>query len=282
MNSKESVRAAGPLIRAALEEDLSRRGDLTTQEFLPAGLKLSGRIVSKAPGVLSGIEIAAAVFRKAAPGCSVRILKKDGARVRPGDAVMKVSGGRNLLTAERTALNFLQHLSGIATLTKEYADAVRGLRPRIYDTRKTLPGWRALEKYAVRCGGGFNHRMGLYDMVLLKDNHWNAGSDPKRKIEEFRRRWRGVEIMLEAASLSQVERALAARPELILLDNMGPALLRKAIALIRKRGPKVQIEISGGVNLKTVRGLARLGPDRISIGRLTHSAPALDLSLEIP
>lgn len=282
MTPRESFRAAVPLIKAALREDLSRRGDVTTREFLPAGLKLSGRIVSKAVGVICGVDIAKKVFRKAAPGSSVRILKKDGSRVRPGEVVMRVSGGRSLLTAERTALNFLQHLSGIATLTKEYVDKVHGLRPGIFDTRKTLPGWRDLEKYAVRCGGGFNHRMGLYDMVLLKDNHWNAGTNPTERIRQFRRRYRGVKIEIEAADLAQVRRALATRPELILLDNMGAPLLRRAIALIRREAPRTRIEISGGVDLKTVRSLARLGPDRISIGRLTHSAPALDLSLEIP
>ena len=282
MNSRQIVRAAMPLIKAAIKEDLSRRGDLTTKEFLPAGIVLSGRIVSKAVGVICGAEIAAEVFRRAAPGCSVRILKKDGSTVRPGDAVMKVSGGRNLLTAERTALNFLQHLSGIATLTKLYVDQVNGLRAGVYDTRKTLPAWRVLEKYAVRCGGGHNHRMGLYDMVLLKDNHWNAGTEPTKRINEFRRRYRGVEIMMEAADLAQVARAVEARPEYILLDNMGAPLLRRAIAMIRSRAPKTLIEVSGNVNLKTIRPLAKLGPDRISIGRLTHSAPALDLSLEIP
>ena len=270
------------LIAAALKEDLGPRGDVTTEFFLPAKTRLTGRVVAKEKGVLCGTKIARDVFLSAARGCKVKILIPDGRRVRPGQTVMTVSGGRSLLTAERTALNFLQHLSGVATLTAAYADQVRGTRARILDTRKTLPGWRALDKYAVLCGGGKNHRMGLYDAVLLKDNHWSGGADIFAAVKMVRRRYPGMTVELEAADLAQVKRALAVRADIILLDNMGRPLLRRAVALIRKESPKTLIEISGGVSLATVRALALLGPDRISVGRITHSAPALDLSLEIP
>lgn len=269
------------LIRQALTEDLGSRGDVTTRFFMPAKTRLKGRIVAKQAGVLCGVSIAANVFRRCAPGCKISVLLKDGRRVKPGQAVMTVSGGPGLLAAERTALNFLQHLSGIASLTELYVRMVHGLRPCIYDTRKTLPGYRALAKYAVLCGGGRNHRMGLHDAVLVKDNHWAARADLAAAASEARKRYPKMTIEIEAASMGQVRRALQARADIILLDNMSPARLKISIAHIRRMNPRTEIEISGGVNLKTVRALARLNPDRISIGRLTHSAPALDLSLEI-
>lgn len=267
------------LIQAALAEDLGKRGDVTSEFFVPPSIKLSGTIVAKEDGVVCGTKIAADTFKRL--GCRCTILVKDGSRVAPGRAVMKVSGGRALLTAERTALNFLQRLSGVASLTRVYVDKVKGTRAKIIDTRKTLPGWRALDKYAVKCGGGQNHRMGLYDAVLVKDNHWASGVDVVAQVKAARKKYPGIVIELEAADLAQVGRALFAKPDIILLDNMSPALLKKSIASIRKALPKCEIEISGGVTLKTVRALAKLGPDSISIGRLTHSAPALDLSLEV-
>jgi nicotinate-nucleotide pyrophosphorylase (carboxylating) len=267
------------LVKTALAEDLGRLGDLTTKFFVPPHTKLSGVIVAKQDGVICGTPVAAQVFKLL--GCRSTILVKDGSRVARGRAIMRISGGPALLTAERTALNFLQHLSGVATLTRVYVDRIKGTRAKIYDTRKTLPGWRALEKYAVKCGGGVNHRMGLYDAVLVKDNHWASGVDVVAQVAAVRRKHRGILVELEAADMSQVGRALFARPDVILLDNMNIPLLKKAIASIRKALPKCHIEISGGVDLKTVRSLALLGPDRISIGRLTHSAPALDLSLEV-
>ena len=268
------------LIREALTEDLGDRGDVTTRFFVSPKAKLSGRIIAKQEGVICGTEVAAQVFRTL--GCRADILVADGRRVKPGRAVMHVRGGPAVLSAERTALNFLQHLSGVATLTAAYVDRVRGTKSRILDTRKTLPGWRALDKYAVLCGGGRNHRMGLYDAVLLKDNHWAAGADVVGQVKAVRKRHPGISVEIEAAGLSQVRRALEAGPDIILLDNMPPALLRQAIGLVRRASRKIQVEISGGVTLKTIRRLAKLGPDRISIGRITHSAPALDLSLEIP
>jgi nicotinate-nucleotide pyrophosphorylase (carboxylating) len=271
------------LVRAALAEDLGRAGDLSTTFFLPAGRTYRAYVKAKADGVLCGVVPATEALRQACPRARVRWLARDGSRVRPGQVVARLTGPRGILTAERTMLNFLQRLSGVATLARRYADAVRGTRAKVYDTRKTLPGWRALDKYAVRCGGAENHRMGLYDMVMLKDNHW-AGAAPASltaRVKAFRRRHPRVPIQVEAAGLDQVRQALALGPDLLLLDNMGPALLRKAIALARRTAPRVKLEVSGGVDLKTIRALARLGPDRISVGRLTHSAPALDLSLKI-
>lgn len=269
-----------PLLRAALREDLGRAGDLTTKLFVPPKTRLKGRIVSREPGVVCGLEIAAAVFRACEPRAKVRILVRDGARVRPGRAVMAVSGSRGLLTAERTALNFLQRMSGVASLTRRFVDRVRGTRARILDTRKTLPGWRALDKYAVACGGGVNHRMGLYDAVMVKDNHY-FGRALESGARRLRQKHPRVPLIIECDDSRQVARALALGPEVILLDNMSPARLRVEIKRIRRAAPRVKIEVSGGVDLATVRALARLGPDRISIGSLTHSTPALDLGLDL-
>ena len=272
---------AKELIRAALREDLQSRGDVTTQFFVPKSARLRGAIIAKAAGVVCGGEVARQVFRSVSPSCRVAIKTRDGRAVKPGQVILEVSGGPGLLTAERTALNFLQHLSGVATLTARYVRETKGTRAKILDTRKTLPGWRELEKYAVRCGGGVNHRVGLYDAVLLKDNHWALNSDVGAAVARVRRRYPKMTVEIEAADMKQVERALEAGAGIVLLDNMPPALLRRAIHFIRRTRPLVRIEISGGVNLKNVRALARLGPDRISIGRITHSAPALDMSLEI-
>ncbi len=269
-----------PLLRAALREDLGRDGDLTTRFFVAPGARVRARVVARESGVVCGLAVAAAAFRACAPGARVRARVRDGARVRPGQAVMDVSGGRGLLTAERTALNFLQRMSGVASLTRRYADRVRGTRARILDTRKTLPGWRALDKYAVACGGGVNHRMGLYDAAMVKDNH-RLGGNLEEGARRLRRRHPRAQLIVECDNLAQAERALALRPDVLLLDNMPPRLLRAALRRLRARAPRVLLEVSGGVSLQTVRALARLGPDRISIGRLTHSAPALDLGLDL-
>ncbi len=269
------------LIQAALKEDLGSRGDVTTEFFVPKGARLSGRVVAKQAGVISGTELAAEVFRRVDRRTRVAILKKDGSRVKPGDGVIKVSGGPALLTAERTALNFLQRMSGVATLTSVYAAKLKGTRAKVLDTRKTLPGWRELDKYAVKCGGGENHRFGLYDAVLAKDNHWASGVDMAAAVKAARRKYPGLIVELEADDMAQVERALAAKADVILLDNMSPALLGKAIGLVRRAAPRVKIEVSGGVTPATIGAIGRLGPDYVSVGRITHSAPALDLSLEI-
>jgi nicotinate-nucleotide pyrophosphorylase (carboxylating) len=269
-----------PLLRAALREDLGDRGDLTTRYFVPARSRFKARVVSRERGVVCGLDVAAAAFRACDPGARVRALVRDGARVGPGRAIMEVEGGRGLLTAERTALNFLQRMSGVATLTRAYVERVRGTRAKILDTRKTLPGWRALDKYAVACGGGVNHRMGLHDAAMVKDNHYLARS-LEAGARALRRRFPRVPLIVECDSPAQATNALALKPDVILLDNMTPAVLRAEIRRLRRLAPKVKLEISGGVSLKTVRALARLGPDRISIGRLTHSAPALDLGLDL-
>ena len=269
------------LIREALREDLGRRGDVTTRLFVPAGTRLRGFVRARQGGVVCGADIARSVFRACDPRCRVRVLARDGSAVRPGQAVLEVSGGRALLTAERTALNFLQRLSGIATATAAYVAAARGTRAAILDTRKTVPGWRALEKYAVRCGGGRNHRMGLYDAVMVKDNHWMGREGFARAVRGLRRRHPRVPLIMEADGLAQVRRCLELGADIILLDNMPLPRLRRAIRLIRDHSSKTLIEISGGVGLKDLRRLARLGPDRISVGRITHSAPALDIGLDL-
>lgn len=269
-----------PLLRAALREDLGRGGDLTTRLFVPKDARFTARVVSREDGVVCGLAVAAAAFKACDPRARVRLLARDGARVRPGKAVMAVTGGRGLLTAERTALNFLQRMSGVASLTRRYADAVRGTRARILDTRKTLPGWRALDKYAVACGGGVNHRLGLYDAVMVKDNHY-LGRRLAEGARALRRAHPGVPLIVECDSPAQATRALALKPEVLLLDNMPPAVLRREIRRLRRLAPSVKLEVSGRVDLKTARAVARLGPDRISVGKLTHSAPALDLGLDL-
>ena len=282
MDEKPRLRPSDylPLLRAALREDLGRAGDLTTKLFVSPKTRLKGRIASRQAGVVCGLEIAAAAFRACDPRAKIHLLVRDGARVRPGRAVMEVSGGRGLLTAERTALNFLQRMSGVASLTRLFVDRVRGTGAKILDTRKTLPGWRALDKYAVACGGGVNHRLGLYDAAMVKDNHYLAGR-LEEGARQLRRRYPGVPLIVECDAISQLPRALALRPEVVLLDNMSPARLRAAIRRIRRDSSRTRIEVSGGVDLSTVRALAKLGPDRISIGALTHSAPALDLGLDL-
>lgn len=269
---------ARKLIEAALKEDLGSRGDVTTRLFVPRKARLRGVVAARAPGVICGTELAAAVFKRCDRRAKVKILVNDGRKVRPGQAVMRLSGGRGLLTAERTALNFLQRLSGVATLTAEYAKKAPG---KVYDTRKTLPGWRALDKYAVKCGGGINHRMGLHDAVMLKDNHWAAGGDIPKGVRALRRKHPGMPLIIEADDLDQLCRALELGADVVLLDNMSPSQLKRGLKLVRDLRPKTKTEISGGVGLDTIGRLAKLGADRISIGRLTHSAPALDLGLDL-
>lgn len=271
----------GWLIKQALKEDLDGLGDLTTRFFVPRGARLKGKVVARSGGVICGTTVAREVVALCDRAPKVSVLVPDGKRARPMQTVMTLEGGPGLLTAERTALNFLQRLSGVATLTASYVEKVKGTRAKVYDTRKTIPGWRELDKYAVRCGGGTNHRMGLYDAVMLKDNHWAAGGDVEGGVRNLRRKHPKVILEIEADTLAQAERALQLGADVILLDNMTFAQLKVAIKMIRRARPETEIEISGGVSLETIGGLARLGPDRISVGKLTHSAAALDLALDL-
>ena len=265
-------------VRVALVEDIGA-GDVTTLLSVPAENLASGVFLVKAEGVICGLEIAACVFRLVDPAIEFTPLVADGTRVKYGDIVAKLSGpAQSLLTGERVALNFGQRLSGTASLTRKFVDAVVGTKARIVDTRKTTPGLRTLEKYAVRCGGGHNHRYGLGDGVLIKDNHLAAGGGVAACVARAREHApHTLRIEVECKSLAQVDEAIAAGADILLLDNMGNEMLREAVAKIAGRA---LAEASGGVNLSTVRGIAETGVDIISVGALTHSAAALDISLD--
>jgi nicotinate-nucleotide pyrophosphorylase (carboxylating) len=272
-----------PLISLALAEDIGP-GDVTAEYFIPPDRQARAFVAVRSEGVLSGIEIAAEVFRTVDPSLNLEILIPDGSHVAAGAIVMIVEGSaRSILTAERTALNFLQRLSGVATLTATYVKLVKGTNARILDTRKTTPGFRLLEKQAVLHGGGTNHRMGLYDRAMVKDNHLVAeGGLPalQQAILRLKSDKPAVEIELEADRLDQVEAFLALDGvDHILLDNMSLEELRQAVAL-RGDHHRPALEASGGVNLETVRDIALTGVDFISVGALTHSAPALDVGLD--
>ncbi len=278
------------LIDLALAEDLgpeSGPGDLTGRLTIPEAAAGSARFVARSAGVLAGLpvlELLCGRFRVAVEPGTIR---RDGERCAAGMTIAAVSGPmRSLLAMERTALNFLQRLGGVATLTARFVAEVAGTKAVILDTRKTTPGWRALEKYAVRCGGGTNHRIGLHDAVLIKDNHlaWlETGGDPiGRAVGEARRLAPpGTKfIEVEVDSLDQLDRALECGPDIILVDNLGADLLAEAVRRRDARAPGILLEASGGVTLATVAALARSGVDRISVGALTHSAPALDIGLD--
>jgi nicotinate-nucleotide pyrophosphorylase (carboxylating) len=269
-------------IAIALREDISA-GDITTEFFVPDGLHALGRIIARERAIVAGGQAAAEVFQRVNPKLNVEILQPDGAALTGGETILEVRGpARSILTAERVALNFLQRLSGIATLTRQFVDAIGKSRAKILDTRKTTPGLRALEKAAVLAGGGANHRFNLNDMVLVKDNHLSAGSGFSGfagAIQRLHRERPGIRIEVEAARLEQVRSFLEIEGiHVILLDNMKPSEMREAVALGRE---KVKFEASGGVTLKNVRQIAATGVDYISVGALTHSARAIDLSLEL-
>jgi nicotinate-nucleotide pyrophosphorylase (carboxylating) len=277
--------AAGALIRLAFAEDLGTVGDLTCAALIAPEEQAAVQVVARTEGVISGGPVGRMVFADFDGSVRWESHHSDGEVVPRGTAIATVSGPlRSLLTGERTMLNFLTHLSGIATLTRQFVDAVRGTRARILDTRKTLPGWRSLEKYAVRCGGGTNHRLGLYDGVLIKDNHlaaWTESSSIARAVETARQRSpQGLSIEVEVDSVRQLEDAIAGRPDIVLLDNMNLDSLRESVRLRDRLAPGVLLEASGGVNLATVKEIAETGVERISVGGLTHSAPALDLAFD--
>lgn len=270
------------LIRLALDEDVGG-GDVTSQFFVPEDATSSARIFAKEDGVTAGIEVAAAVFRQVDELLSVRVAKDDGEPFSAGDTLLQIAGStRSILTAERTALNFLQRLCGVATQTRRYVDAVKPHATKILDTRKTTPGWRLLEKHAVVCGGGTNHRMGLHDMVMVKDNHLLADdnqADLQKAIDAVKSEYPGMRIELEADTLAQVKRFLELRGiDVLLLDNMTTEIMREAVALANGR---VELEASGGVTLERIAEIAATGVDYISSGALTHSVKSVDLSLEL-
>jgi len=270
-------------IDVALREDIGE-GDITTQLVVPENAKARARVIPREKAVIAGTSPAAEVFRRVDPQLEVRIALTDGTAVLGGETILEIGGSaRSILAAERVALNFLQRLSGIATLTRAFVEAVGKNRAKIMDTRKTTPGLRALEKAAVVAGGGINHRSGLFDMILVKDNHLVAQPDLAQlaaAVREAKSRNSSMLVEVEADSLEQVRALVQIEDiDIILLDNMETAEMREAIALGRNR--KVKFEASGGVNLKTVRRIAATGVDFISVGALTHSAPAIDLSLEL-
>ena len=270
------------LIHAALDEDVGP-GDFTTLWTVPEGRRAEARIVAKAPGVVAGSEVAAEVFRRVDPSLQVEVAAPDGTALEPGDLAMRVTGSaRSILTAERTALNFMQRLSGVATVTRRYVQAVAGTGARVIDTRKTTPGMRALEKAAVLAGGGANHRHGLHDMVMIKDNHIAAAGGITAAVDAVRaRNDRGLAVEVETTNLDEVREALATGADRIMFDNMPPDLMRQAVDLVRAANPRPETEASGGITLDTIRAAAETGVDFISVGALTHSAPALDLSLQL-
>jgi len=277
---------AETLIALALAEDLGQAGDLTAMATIPESAFGSGRFVTRGAGVIAGLPVVALLAGRFGPAVRWESACADGDAIRPGDEVARVAGPmRSLLAMERTALNFLQRLGGVATLTARFVEAVRGTKAVILDTRKTTPGWRSLEKYAVRCGGGRNHRIGLFDAILIKDNHlaWLAAApDPiGRAIAAARGQAPpGTVVEVEVDTLDQLDRALACGPDIILVDNVGPEGLAEAVRRRDAVAPGVLLEASGGVTLATVGALARSGVDRISVGALTHSAPALDVGLD--
>jgi nicotinate-nucleotide pyrophosphorylase (carboxylating) len=274
--------AALHLIDLALEEDRGA-GDWTTRWTVPARTKVDAQIVAKAEGVIAGVALAAAVFLRLDPRIDFQVDRGDGEQVRPGEVVVRVAGpGRAVLTGERVALNFLQHLSGIATVTRRFVDAVEGTATRILDTRKTTPGWRALEKAAVRAGGGDNHRAGLYDMVLIKENHADIAGGIAEAVRRVRdQNTRGLPITVEVHSEADLEAALEAGVDRLLLDNLDTQTITAMILRVRKLRNRPAVEASGNMTLERVREVAAAGADFISVGALTHSAPALDLSLLI-
>ena len=281
--------AAEKLIDLALAEDLHDVGDLTCQALIGEAEQAAVQVVARQAGVLAGTPVAEMVFARLDDAVKWESHLPEGSRLEPGSVAATVSGPlRALLTGERTALNFLTHLCGVATLTRKFVDAVEETNAKILDTRKTHPGYRLLEKYAVRAGGGTNHRMGLYDGILIKDNHlaaWAESGEESTIAEAIKQarncvRKEGVSIEVEVETLEQLADALGGTPDIVLLDNMDVETLRKAVALRNQEAPNVLLEASGGVLLENVGEIAETGVERISVGALTHSAVALDLAFD--
>jgi nicotinate-nucleotide pyrophosphorylase (carboxylating) len=277
--SNEEIRAA---VKSALAEDIGG-GDVTTLATVSKNLLARAVVRARESLIVAGLEFAETAFHQLSPKIKIEKFTRDGKRIRTGETLLKISGpARAILTAERVALNFVQRLSGIATLTSQFVEAVRGTNAKILDTRKTTPGWRRFEKYAVACGGGKNHRIGLFDMILIKDNHLAALRDAKPNaiaaaVARAHEKFPKLKIEVEADTLKQVEQAVNAGADFILLDNMSLKQLRQAIKMVSGRA---KTEASGGVNLKTVRAIAETGVDFISVGALTHSTRAMDIGLD--
>ncbi len=270
-------------LRAALAEDV-RGGDVTSEAIIPSDARGAARMVAKQPGVISGIEVAREIFRRADPAIQLIVKAPDGTVVETGDVILELVGPlRSILTGERVALNFLQRMSGTATLTRHYAEPLKGTPTRVYDTRKTNPLWRDLDRFAVLCGGGANHRYCLDDMILIKDNHIDVAGSVGEAVRRARA-WReadaahrgAIAIMAETRNQAEVTEALAAGADYIMLDNMSDDAVAAAVAWVAGRVP---LEVSGSVSPERMARLAQLGIDRVSVGALTHSAPGLDISL---
>lgn len=264
------------IVRRAFAEDLP---DITSEAIFDPTDRGSAFFLIKAHGVLAGLAVVETVFSMLDPTATVRLIAKDGDVVQPGDIVAEVDASViALLSGERTALNLMQRASGIATTTRRYVDAVRGTKAKIYDTRKTAPGLRELDKYAVRAGGGENHRIGLHDMFLVKNNHIDRAGSITKAIARIRETKMTQPLMIEVRDMAELNEALATNPDFILLDNMNPAQLREAV---QRTNGRVPLEASGGITLETIREVAETGVDRISIGALTHSVEALDISMRV-
>jgi nicotinate-nucleotide pyrophosphorylase (carboxylating) len=280
MLDRETIRR---MVQRALDEDLP---DITAEAIFEPADRGKAELVIKADGVIAGLEFAELTFATLDSSAILRAQVEDGAPVKKGDVIAEVSASvLALLSGERTALNFMQRASGIATMTRRYVDAVSGTKAKIYDTRKTIPGLRLFDKYAVAAGGGENHRAGLYDMYLVKNNHIDRAGSIKAAVEKIRAakprpeaRGPRPKVMVEVRDMSELEQALALEPDFILLDNMSPDRMREAVAMA---GGRIPLEASGGITLQNVRAVAETGVDRISIGALTHSVTALDISMRI-
>ncbi len=271
------------LVRAALREDVGA-GDITTRAIIPASLKARGYVRTKQRGLIAGLPVCELVFRCVDSSLKLRRLIREGDMAGRGQTILEIKGkARSILTAERTALNFLSRLSGIATLTREFVKRVAGTGVKIMDTRKTTPGLRMLEKYAVRVGGGFNHRSGLDKAVLIKDNHIRLASGGLgRQLRQVRLKLPGkIKVEIEVNNLRELAEALEEKADIIMLDNMGVSEMREAVKMAKKKRPRLLLEASGNVSLARIGKIAGTGVDRVSIGSLTHSAGGLDMSLEI-
>jgi len=274
------------LVRVALKEDIGK-GDITSKLTVPKPAQALALIMAKEDAVIAGLPVAKLVYEMVDPALAFDGLLQDGSRVEFGDVLVKIQGSaRSILAGERVVLNFLQHLSGVATLTAKYVEQVQGTSAKILDTRKTLPGLRYLEKYAVRMGGGTNHRMGLFDLVLIKSNHAELCGGIGNAIRKIKRsNGKGTKVVAEVRNLNEATEALFASPDRLLLDNMSLDKIREVVALVetsnRAREVKTDLEVSGGVNLDNVRAIAETGVNFVSVGALTHSARAVDLSLTL-